>query len=210
MRHRSRLLMVSVFLALAGLSGLAYILGLRSPREELFSVTELSRPVEARLSGMHFAPYRSKVEFPFRSPRFRQAVKRVVSAARRDARPHELGDLAVVELFSGRSDEAVATLERALAAAPKDKLLLSDLAGAYIARAGSGDRSFDIVRALSSADYALRIDRSFREALFNRALALEKLGLPAAKRAWVDIVAVEDDAGWRNEAEAHLLRLQTR
>ncbi|HKI02904.1 MAG TPA: CHAT domain-containing protein [Thermoanaerobaculia bacterium] len=195
-------------MAFSGLAGWVYFCGFRSPREELLDLLAQSRPAEARLGGAGFAPYEPEVGPVLFSKEARKAAQRIEAAARKRSPPSRaLGDLALVWLLSGRPDKAVTTLQQAVASSPRDTLLLSDLAAVYLARAGNGVHPLDLVRALSAADRARHSDPGSREALFNRALALEKLGLPEARRAWADVAAREKEPGWRGEAEARLHRL---
>jgi tetratricopeptide (TPR) repeat protein len=62
--------------------------------------------------------------------------------------------------------------------------------------------------ALASVTTALQIDPALPEALFNRALVLEKLGLIAeARRAWQRYLDVDASSAWAAEARAHLAAL---
>ncbi|HJX28870.1 MAG TPA: CHAT domain-containing protein [Thermoanaerobaculia bacterium] len=169
-----------------------------------------SRPTEARLGGAGFAPYDIGASHWLHSAAARQAARRIEATARSRSSPRARGDLAILWLLSGRSDKAVAALESIVAEAPQDALLLSDLAAAYLYRANKAKRPFDLVRALSAADRARLIDPACQEALFNRALALEKLGLPQARRAWGELIVIEKDTAWKKEAEAHLHGLDSR
>ena len=62
--------------------------------------------------------------------------------------------------------------------------------------------------ALSAADRALRIDGRLAEALFNRALILERLGLSGeARAAWQRYLEVDGASHWAEEARTRLSRL---
>lgn len=112
-----------------------------------------------------------------------------------------LGDL----LASGNPNEvnrAVHRLEKKAAAHPKDVQTWSNLSAAYLVRAQTADSPRDLVRAYEAAKRALRENGQQREALFNRALALEKLHLvKAAREAWTAYMSQETDLKWRKEAE---------
>ena len=87
---------------------------------------------------------------------------------------------------------------------------LSDLAAAYIARGSERDNNQDIRHGLELADRALASGARDGAVLFNRALALERLGRRSeAVRAWRDYIAAEKDPDWRREGEDHLSRLNS-
>jgi CHAT domain-containing protein/tetratricopeptide (TPR) repeat protein len=115
----------------------------------------------------------------------------------------------VAELLAGSPDKAVRQLVEAATRAPDDASILSDLAAAYLARAEAKDDPRDLVWALAQALAALKRDGSRREALFNKALALENLGLErTAAAAWRDVLRSESDSGWTGEARVHCERLE--
>ena len=125
------------------------------------------------------------------------------------------GTLAAAYLVLGDTAQAVLHLERAVAdtegKSPARARLLSDLAAAYLTRAFQEDRADDYPRALDRAAEALEIDPDLREALYNRALALEALRLEGeAVKAWDLLLAKEKDPGWREEAIRRRDTLSTR
>jgi CHAT domain-containing protein len=142
-------------------------------------------------------------------PAIRRAVQRIENAAERQRTPQALADLGAVKLLEKRADEAVTLLEAASGHAPGDPRYRSDLAAAYLARAQDGDRPGDFIRALATADRAVREDPLLKEARFNRALALEKLSLITdARQAWLEIAYKEKGSAWSREAETRLRQLK--
>jgi CHAT domain-containing protein len=78
-----------------------------------------------------------------------------------------------------------------------------DLAAAYYIRGQRKGDPVDYLRALNAA-----MEKSSGAALFNRALAQEKLGLvQEAIRSWDDVVK-RGESGWSQEAREHRQRLQ--
>lgn len=119
--------------------------------------------------------------------------------------PQDRATLASAHLVLGEADAAVLLLERAVRDSPGSEegraRLLSDLSAAYLTRAASEGRADDYPRALERAVQAVEVDPALREALFNKALALEFLQLPEeAVRAWNDFLSREKDPGWAREA----------
>jgi tetratricopeptide (TPR) repeat protein len=170
---------------------------------------ETTRPVEGRLSAAFaYAPPPPVT----RGPADRRVAPDVLIAAMTiektaKARPSATGDAAIglAKLALGDPDEAVKALSAATIADGRRAPFYSDLSAAYIARGAlTADRA-DFSRAADAASTALRIDPHAREALFNRALALSRLGRSADSReAWLTFLSQETDPNWIAEAH-HLL-----
>jgi hypothetical protein len=102
---------------------------------------------------------------------------------------------------------AIARLEQATAAS-NDAQTWSDLAAARYAAASQLGRASLYPAALAAADAALRVNAKLPEALFNRALILERLGLTdEARRAWQRYLEVDPASQWAQEARARLAEL---
>ncbi|MEZ5331859.1 MAG: hypothetical protein R2991_07350 [Thermoanaerobaculia bacterium] len=109
----------------------------------------------------------------------------------------------------GELGSAVVQLEELTGTRPADAALWSDLAAARLLRAERTASSYDLLGALDAAERALESDPDRVEALFNRALVLEKLGLLGlAEGAWGRFVETEADPAWRREGEGRLARVR--
>jgi len=187
------------------------------------------RPVEARLSG----------PFPYRPPhtelrgdaraaehsqwRVDEEAQRIAAAAAEDSRPEMLHAAGVAALCTNdialavkKLDETILkeTGERQIGIAierSNNEDLLIDLAAAYIAL-WANDRSLGrLLNAFAAAERATRIDDRSVPALFNRAVALQALGLRAeAAKAWESYLIVDAGSDWSNEARHHLSLLSSR
>jgi tetratricopeptide (TPR) repeat protein len=116
----------------------------------------------------------------------------------------------VASLVTGDASRAIAALEEAAELEPTNARILSDLAAAYLVRAGAGTHADDLSKALASVTRALTADRSLPEAWFNRALALERLSMrDQARDAWQGYLTIDDRSGWADEARTHLRELDT-
>ncbi|HYC92743.1 MAG TPA: CHAT domain-containing protein [Thermoanaerobaculia bacterium] len=114
---------------------------------------------------------------------------------------------AVAHLLAGRPNDAAEVL-RTLAS-PTDARVWSDLAAARYTAGVQSNQPIRFAEALAAADAALRIDPRLAEALFNRALILERLGLrDRAREAWQQYLAADTASDWANEARKHLQQLQ--
>jgi len=100
---------------------------------------------------------------------------------------------------------AIATLEEATRHASADASLWSDLACVRLERGARTGDAREIVAALFACDRALLIDNRFAPALFNRALAIDRLGLKPlfviAARKYLD---VDKASGWAEETRRAL------
>jgi CHAT domain-containing protein/tetratricopeptide (TPR) repeat protein len=174
-----------------------------------------ARVAEARLSGgFAWAPYRGPMrstDGPTEAQRMKlvgaagELVERADASASSAGAQHAAGiGLVLVE----KPEDAIVRLRVAAERAPNDARAWSDLAAAeYTAALRLGRASLYPI-ALAHADRALRIDPQNREALFNRALTLERLGLTqVAREAWNRYLTIDPSSPWAKEARQHLQRL---
>ncbi|HEX8832331.1 MAG TPA: hypothetical protein VF705_14245, partial [Longimicrobium sp.] len=105
--------------------------------------------------------------------------------------------------------DAIERLARLAAVEAHPAAVLTDLAAAYLMRAGRTNVSYDLSIALDVAEEAVRLEPRNPAALFNRALALEALTLDAAAdTAWRDFLHVDSASGWATEARRHVSGLR--
>ena len=158
------------------------------------------RVFEPRFAG---AP----VHRPFRAAQKRpaQVLVRWQVAARLEAlRPmlpagssHAAAAEGLSRLYRDDTAGALALLRDAVHRDPAEPSYWCDLAAAALVR---GEPT-DLLEALESADVALELKPSLEAAAFNRALALERLGLlRAAHDAWTDAARLATATGWAAEA----------
>ncbi|HYC87806.1 MAG TPA: CHAT domain-containing protein [Thermoanaerobaculia bacterium] len=131
----------------------------------------------------------------------------VLEETANDPSPEAQHATALAHLLAGRPNEAAAVLTRLSAAG--DARVLSDLAAARYSAGVQLNQPVRFAEALAAADAALRIDSKLPEALFNRALIVERLGLrDRARDAWQRYLTVDPDGDWAGEARKHLQQLQ--
>jgi len=112
---------------------------------------------------------------------------------------------AVTMLVDGRTTDAVRALRQLVEEQPRNELCWSDLAAAQLEDSVAARDPRMTALALASADRALALDSSRAEALFNRALALDGLGIRfAAAAAWRHYLSVDSSSTWAIEAREHL------
>jgi len=190
----------------------------RRPHRELqamMAAVGTDRPIEGRLSGgFSYGPVRGSVRSGAPSAQALSPDLRIAAASSEKAlsgvgTPEVLHALGVIGLMVGDLDRAVPMIEQAVEQSRSDARMLSDLSAAYLARAARDQRPLDLTKALAAVDRAVRANPELTEALFNRALALERLALvEQARTAWEDYLRIDDESGWADEARAHLNALR--
>ena len=180
----------------------------------LVAAVGADRPIEARLSGEFPAvPYRGAERSTQATPNYAllAAAGELQQTAEREPTAENLHALGVAQLLLGEYEAAVATLDTAVAESPDDVSALSDAAAALLARGDAFDRAQDYPRALDAAERALGRDRSHAPALFNKALALEKMNVrDAAIAAWDDYLQIDGGSNWSREARDRRARIEAR
>jgi tetratricopeptide (TPR) repeat protein len=106
-------------------------------------------------------------------------------------------------LIDGDIGEAVDLLRTAVTEEGGAAEAWNDLAVAYLARGARTGATQDLNDALSACDHALALRPDMPEALFNRALALERLRPSEAVPAWEKALRL-DGTPWRAEIEQRL------
>lgn len=182
----------------------------------LVALTEGSpRSIEPRLSGAFaWAPY----DGPMRSGdatddtrrmKLAGAAGELVDEAERESSTDAQHAAGIALVLIERPLDAITRLRAAAERSPTNARLWSDLSAAEYAAALQLARPSLYPEALASADRALSIDPRLPEALFNRALVLERLGLPlVAREAWERYLAIDPSSKWADEARARLARLR--
>jgi len=181
----------------------------------LVSVASNSRSIDARITGGFSWVPLEPVARSGGGPRTTPAWELLAAASRvkkdAEANPslenrHALG---VAHLVLGDTDQAVSVLRSVAGEAPPDATLLNDLGAALLARGEMQSRPDDFIEALALIEKALKLDGSLKEALFNRAVALEKLHLDdKAVAAWDDYLSRGPESGWADEARQRLEQLK--
>jgi tetratricopeptide (TPR) repeat protein len=121
-----------------------------------------------------------------------------------DRSPRALHAAGVAYLIAGDTDSAVKVLGDAVRRAPGNARVWSDYAGALYTAAKSDDAA-EIPQALAAADRAVHLNPRLAEALFNRALVLDRIGTEQQRgAAWCEYLAQDPDGPWAAEARERL------
>jgi CHAT domain-containing protein/tetratricopeptide (TPR) repeat protein len=172
--------------------------------------TAASRPVEPRLSGgFGWAPLRSATRGAESDddPTLASAIGTALQRARSESTPPARHAAGVAQLLAGRPRDALSSLSAAAESANEPRVW-SDLAAALFETSTHYAAPELLADALAAADRALSFDDGFAEALFNRALIIERLGLrDDARHAWQRYLTADGTSGWSVEARQHLRTL---
>jgi CHAT domain-containing protein len=170
------------------------------------------RVVAARLSGFRWArlqaPSRGDATPDPADLKVAGAVGEVLEKTADQHQPEARHATGVAFLLISRRNDSIAALEQA-ARNSSDAHVWNDLAAARYAVAVEDERPSQLPEALADADHALRLDPTLPEALFNRALIIERLGITEqARKAWHRYLQVDPGSAWAVEARAHLHALE--
>jgi tetratricopeptide (TPR) repeat protein len=164
------------------------------------------RYFDARLTGgFRYGPVRPVMRGPGDTSNVSldvlAAAGAVQQAALADVSLGRLHAWGAAQLLIGDFDGAVTTLAQAAGRAGAPAAAHSDLAASLLTRGVRRGASDDITAALAAADRAIaESSPALEEALFNRALALERLGRPEAAEAWRRAAEGSADPAWASEA----------
>jgi CHAT domain-containing protein len=135
------------------------------------------------------------------------AAGEVLEKSAGDSSPRSQHAVAIAHLVAGHSQEAIRVMSGIVRSAP-DANTWSDLSAARYMLAVKTSDAAQLAEALAAADAALRIDPTLPEALFNRALTIERLGArQQARLAWKRYLEVDRTGPWADEARQHLAAL---
>lgn len=173
------------------------------------------RPLQARISGMDYAPFTQT-----RGPEQDGVDKRardlsaslLQNAAADDSSAATLHALGRLYLSGKEFDKAVREFGAALKLAPQDARLHADLGAALLekgrqeqSRDPSGRGEMTLAESLKQLDKALALDDSLPEARFNRALLYQMLHLrQQAREDWEKYLAQDPHSRWADEARRNL------
>ena len=185
--------------------------GEESPSEKLLALAPHSgRPIEARLTGFDFPAARiqrathASLLDPARLE-LAGAASTVIQSQLNDSSARARHESGAAYLLIDRDRDAIDALESAVRQSPNNAAYWSDLAAARYTLAVNEKRPHELPQALADADHALRLDPRLHDALFNRALIIEALGISeAARRAWQRYAAADPSSHWSTEAMHHL------
>lgn len=172
------------------------------------------RTMEPRFAGAAYGPVRVErgegfVEKPASLLRAEAAIAENLKLHPNDARL--LDAKARADLLDFHYSSAIETLERASAAAPQSAEVATDLATAYFMRAEKSGKAAEYGRAIDLLGKVLTVTPNDPVALFNRAIADERLAMyDNAAADWEQFLKVEKNAGWLAEGRQRLENIRAK
>lgn len=177
---------------------------------ELRSIYQQARPTETRLAEFGYAPFaelRGAPE-PANQTRLRRIEINLIDAAEKNSTAETHHGLGVFYLTQRKFDDAIREFDSALKFAPGSARVNNDLGVAHFERAkivSSEKKLEDLAKSLEKFTKATELDGSFLEALFNKSLALQEMGMPReAKESWMIYLQKDQASPWADEARKHL------
>jgi len=203
--------------AFAGIAAVAFVawIGLRTlyPRsaEQLLAQAYAEhRTLEVRIPGATYAPMQAergtgRSDFD-KSPSLLKAEALIgENLSKNPNDPRWLQARGRADLLDGNYEPAIKALKRALEAQHDSPGLLTDLGSAYFLSAESADRPVDYGHAIESLGKALAKSPDDPVALFNRALACERMFLyTQAVDDWEHYLRIDQQGEWADEARQRL------
>jgi tetratricopeptide (TPR) repeat protein len=157
---------------------------------ELRSIYRQERPTETRIYGFGYAPLtqtRGAAETREKN-QLRRIENSLIEATEKSPNAETHHALGVFYLTQAKYADAIRELEAAEKLADKNAKLHNDLGAAYFEQAkasGKEKKLESLSRALEEFTTAWELDGQLLEALFNRSLALQELGLAReARESW--------------------------
>lgn len=182
---------------------------------ELRSIYQQARPTEARISEFGYAPLIQLRGAPDagETNRLRRIENRLSEAAEKNSNAPAHHALGVFFLTQKRYPEAVKEFQTALKYADGNAKIHNDLGSAYFEQAKTkpeGKQLEDQEHSLEEFTKANELDGNLLEALFNKSLALQELGMPREARAsWALYLQKDSSSPWADEARKHLAQLES-
>jgi CHAT domain-containing protein len=189
-----------------------------SGMESLRAAYKNQRLIEARITSLDYAPLmitRGQGAPKIDEAALRRAELQLLNNvnARPGAKAHH--DLGRFYLAGAQFDKAAGEFEKALAQAPDDPQVESDLGAALLAEGQQAAQNNDpgkaftlLASSLQHVEKALQARPDLLEALYNRALCLQYMKLPEqAKEAWQNYLAHDSQSRWAEEARRNLQSL---
>ena len=207
--------------ALAGIATVAFVawVGVRtfhqpSAEQLLAQAYSEHRTLEVRIPGAKYAPLQAQrgtqgSDFDKPQSLLKAEVLIGENLSKNPNNPVWLQARARADLLDGNYDSAIKSLQRALETQPNSASLLTDLGSAYFVRADSADRPIDYGNAIESLGKALAKSPDDPVALFNRALASDRMFLYTQEvDDWEHYLRVDLQGEWSDEARRRLTALK--
>jgi CHAT domain-containing protein len=182
---------------------------------ELRSIYQQERPTETRISEFGYAPLAqlrgaAKVR---EKNRLRRIENSLIEATEKTPNAETHHSLGVFYLTQQKYTDAIREFESALKFADKSAKIHNDLGAAHfeLSKTAAKEKKLeDLAQSLEEFTKATELDGNLLEALFNKSLALQELGLPRqAKESWTLYLQKDPSSPWADEARRNLARIES-
>ncbi|MGB8508615.1 MAG: hypothetical protein WCD76_09430 [Pyrinomonadaceae bacterium] len=180
---------------------------------ELQSIYRQERPTETRISEFGYAPLAQLRGAPEsrEKNRLRRIENDLIEATEKTPNAQTHHALGVFYLTQQKYTDASREFENALKFAGQSAKIHNDLGAAHFEQAKISAREKkleELASALEEFSTATELDGNLLEALFNRSLTLQELGLPRqAKESWTLYLQKDSSSLWADEARRKLSQL---
>jgi CHAT domain-containing protein/TolA-binding protein len=177
---------------------------------ELRAIYRQGRPTETRISEFDYAPLNQLRGAPeaAEQTRLRRIENDLIERAERSPNAQNLHALGVFDVTQRKYAEAIKQFESAVKLAPKDARIHNDLGVAHfeLAKTKPADKRLeDLAQSLEEFTTATQLQSDSLEALFNKAMAQQALGMNReAKGAWQLYLQKDSSSAWAEEARKNL------
>ncbi len=204
-------------LLVAAIGFSVYLLrGKESPElAELQTIYGKERTVQPRISEFKYAPLgttRGADENQENINKIRRIENALLDAVGQNDSAENRRNLGVFYLTQKKFSDAIRELEKAAALDHKNAEIANDLGSAYFesARSEPKEKRFEMLpKAYENFSRAAELNPNLLEALFNKALCQQELGLSnEAKDAWRKYLEKDSTSGWADEARRNLQALE--
>lgn len=181
---------------------------------ELRSIYQQERPTETRISGFGYAPLAELRGAPEsrEKNRLRRIENSLIEATEKTPNAQTHHALGVFHLTQQKYADAIREFESAAKFAPQSAKLHNDLGAAYfeLAKTSPAEKKLEaLAKSLEEFTKATQLDGNLLEALFNKSLALQELGLRReAKESWTLYLQKDSASLWADEARKNLARIE--
>jgi tetratricopeptide (TPR) repeat protein len=204
--------------ALLLIAALVVVVYLSRPKRddlaELRSMYRQARPTETRISDFGYAPLlqlRGAPE-PAEKTRLRRIENSLIEATEKNPGAPSYHALGVFYVTQGNYADAIKDFESALKFDNNNAKLHNDLGTAHfeLAKMSPGKNFAELAQGLEEFTKATALDSNLLEALFNKALAQQQLGMPRqARESWTLYLQKDPSSQWADEARKNLARIQS-
>jgi tetratricopeptide (TPR) repeat protein len=182
---------------------------------ELQSLYRQARPTETRISEFGYAPVEQLrgATDPGEKSRLRRIENSLIEATEKTPNAQTRHALGVFYLTQQKYADAIREFEGALRFEDKSARIHNDLGAAHfeLSKTVAKEKKLeDLARSLEEFTKATELDGQLLEALFNKSLALQELGLPRqAKESWTLYLQKDSSSPWADEARRYLARIES-